>query len=574
MQKSTKYVATSIATAAFTLVIGSFAIIASPVEANQSFARSTGISCSDCHANTSNPSKAQLTSLGIRYRTCIYDPTPQRVDCNVQARSQYQAGSQTPYSGRSPSSGYSPAPAPSPAYNPGAPRPPGFGNPNPTSNSKGGFGGSGQRYPNQTYPAPSIRTPQSGLRGAPAFPIEARSLGGYMRSGPGDNYPNVVALKSGTTVTLLQGTNVNVNGFSWFQVRNRSGQTGYQWGGRLCPRISPIQGAIGHCPRGYKVKSYIRNSSGQSTRLSPDHYVGLFAPSASYSGTVGNENIGSIRRYGNDLIWQDLSGQQWQLFQQPPPASGLTLMTSTNNPYFNSSDPDSQKFRFNGVGQSGSNVRRLSAFRFRGIWHYNVGTVGNQFGQRSAAPTYNPVAPPRGTRGFPQQRNPQQAYPAQGRTGPIVNPRPVQPAAQPASSRFVRFRAVVSRKCLEVDRGQTANNVGIVQFSCDGSDEQSLNLRSRAGNTFNIIAKHSGKCFDVPGGDSSDNLPLQHFDCDGSSEQFFSMRDVGGGSFNLVTNNGKCFDVPGGDTGDYVGINQFSCDGSIEQKFTLENVTS
>jgi len=99
-------------------------------------------------------------------------------------------------------------------------------------------------------------------------------------------------------------------------------------------------------------------------------------------------------------------------------------------------------------------------------------------------------------------------------------------------------------------------------------------LRSRAGNTFNIIAKHSGKCFDGPGGDSSDNLPLQHFDCDGSSEQLFSMRDVGGGSFNLVTNNGKCFDVPGGDTGDYVGINQFSCDGSIEQKFTLENVTS
>jgi|GEM_PF-5573101 len=185
-----------------------------------------------------------------------------------------------------------------------------------------------------------------------------------------------------------------------------------------------------------------------------------------------------------------------------------------------------------------------------------LGNAGSQPPQYQT-PQYQP----------PQYQPPQAAAPPQYQA-----PRTARPPAvvQPVSNDFVRFRSLVSRKCLEVDRGQTGNNVKIVQFQCDGSDEQALRLQSRGGNSFNIIAKHSGKCFDIPGGDPDDNVPIQHFDCDNSNEQLFAIRNLGGTTVNLLTSNGKCFDVPGGDTGDYVGINQFRCDGSIEQKFAME----
>lgn len=74
------------------LAIGTLFVLPSPVKANIGFARNTGISCSECHSNPSDPGKGPLTSLGTAYRGCLYNPAPNQPDCNIQAQHQQRDG--------------------------------------------------------------------------------------------------------------------------------------------------------------------------------------------------------------------------------------------------------------------------------------------------------------------------------------------------------------------------------------------------------------------------------------------------------------------------------------------------
>jgi surface antigen len=67
-------------------------IFARPVDANIGFARNTGLSCSECHSNSSDPGAGALTALGAAYRACLYNPAPNQTDCNVEAQNQHQTG--------------------------------------------------------------------------------------------------------------------------------------------------------------------------------------------------------------------------------------------------------------------------------------------------------------------------------------------------------------------------------------------------------------------------------------------------------------------------------------------------
>ncbi|PCJ94286.1 MAG: hypothetical protein COA52_05335, partial [Hyphomicrobiales bacterium] len=79
------------------------------------------------------------------------------------------------------------------------------------------------------------------------FPVRAASSGGRVRSGPGMNYGQVGSLQNGEHVTLLEKTNVVMNGFPWFEIQFRGGQNGYQWGGILCETRKRVPGVNGIC---------------------------------------------------------------------------------------------------------------------------------------------------------------------------------------------------------------------------------------------------------------------------------------------------------------------------------------
>jgi hypothetical protein len=84
---------------------------------------------------------------------------------------------------------------------------------------------------------------------APAFdrPIEAGSWGGIVRNGPGMNHARVASLREGDRVTLLYNTGVVWNDFPWFLIRLGDGRLGFQWGGILCHRATPVEGVYQRC---------------------------------------------------------------------------------------------------------------------------------------------------------------------------------------------------------------------------------------------------------------------------------------------------------------------------------------
>src|ERR1044072_6405237 len=97
---------------------------------------------------------------------------------------------------------------------------------------------------------PALAQPRPGSNAsAPDFnrPIDAGSWGGVVRSGPGQHYARLTALREGERVALLFNTGIMWNDFPWFLIRFRDGQLGFMWGGILCSRGAQATGTYQSC---------------------------------------------------------------------------------------------------------------------------------------------------------------------------------------------------------------------------------------------------------------------------------------------------------------------------------------
>ena len=83
----------------------------------------------------------------------------------------------------------------------------------------------------------------------PSFdrPIEAGSWGGIVRNGPGMSHARVATLREGERITLLYNTGIMWNDFPWFLIRLGDGRLGFQWGGIICQRTTPVGGVYQRC---------------------------------------------------------------------------------------------------------------------------------------------------------------------------------------------------------------------------------------------------------------------------------------------------------------------------------------
>jgi hypothetical protein len=89
--------------------------------------------------------------------------------------------------------------------------------------------------------------PGEGPGMAGAFPIQARSWGGKVRSGPGPNFGAIGSLQEREPIILLGQSDAPLfQNFPWFKIRFR-GRIGYQWGGIICGIDAPIPGAFQTC---------------------------------------------------------------------------------------------------------------------------------------------------------------------------------------------------------------------------------------------------------------------------------------------------------------------------------------
>lgn len=78
------------------------------------------------------------------------------------------------------------------------------------------------------------------------FPA-ASSWGGIVRAQPSIQSDRLDSLSEGEVITLLADTGIEMNGYNWFQIQFRNGQTGYQWGGIICGQTRPIPGTFEIC---------------------------------------------------------------------------------------------------------------------------------------------------------------------------------------------------------------------------------------------------------------------------------------------------------------------------------------
>jgi hypothetical protein len=81
-----------------------------------------------------------------------------------------------------------------------------------------------------------------------AFPAEAGSWGGIVRSGPGQQYGKVTSLAEGERITLIAKSDVWSNDYPWFEIRFRGNRRGFQWGGIICSIGDQIDGTFETCP--------------------------------------------------------------------------------------------------------------------------------------------------------------------------------------------------------------------------------------------------------------------------------------------------------------------------------------
>ncbi len=96
-------------------------------------------------------------------------------------------------------------------------------------------------------PPPAVAAPTPQPAQPVGFPIEAKSWGGSVRAGPSINAQKIGSLPEGERITLLEQANAPFfQDRPWFRISFR-GQTGYQWGGIICPIGRPVPGTFEVC---------------------------------------------------------------------------------------------------------------------------------------------------------------------------------------------------------------------------------------------------------------------------------------------------------------------------------------
>jgi Ricin-type beta-trefoil lectin domain/PAP2 superfamily len=153
-----------------------------------------------------------------------------------------------------------------------------------------------------------------------------------------------------------------------------------------------------------------------------------------------------------------------------------------------------------------------------------------------------------------------------------------------AFARFLRplnispglFQVVAShsQKCLDVPAWSPNDGIPLVQWACNGGDNQTWSLETASDGYSRLIARHSGKCLDVSGVSTDDRAEIIQWQCHGGQNQQWRVEAVVGGYQLVAHHSGKCLDVSGESTNDGGSIIQWSCHAGANQTWLLRPVTT
>ena len=118
------------------------------------------------------------------------------------------------------------------------------------------------------------------------------------------------------------------------------------------------------------------------------------------------------------------------------------------------------------------------------------------------------------------------------------------PPYLPFGGEYDELIATHSDKCLTVKDVSTSDGAEIVQWVCNGGENQRWQLRAHGG-SYEIVAKHSGKCLTVLNASTADGALMIQWGCNQATHQLFGVESVGAGLKLTAVHSGKVVDVAG-----------------------------
>lgn len=144
----------------------------------------------------------------------------------------------------------------------------------------------------------------------------------------------------------------------------------------------------------------------------------------------------------------------------------------------------------------------------------------------------------------------------------------IEVAEQPFRAGMYSISAKHSGKCLDVTGASGADGAKLIQWSCNGQNNQRFQAVDVGGGEYALIALHSGKCLDVTGASAANGAQLIQFTCHFGDNQRFVVIDLTDGySLIMPKHSGKCLDVSGGSVTGGAPIIQFACHVGPNQRF-------
>jgi Ricin-type beta-trefoil lectin domain-like len=154
----------------------------------------------------------------------------------------------------------------------------------------------------------------------------------------------------------------------------------------------------------------------------------------------------------------------------------------------------------------------------------------------------------------------------------LVTPATLTAPETPEQRKYKLLQNVQSGKCLDVERGGTANRTRIIQFNCNKKKaHQRFWFRPDGktpygGQLWNIIPYHYDACLDVDGANTRNGAPIFLFRCNGGNNQKFT-RYVDGEI--RAYHSDKCLDIAGAVMHNGGILQQWTCHGGYNQLFRV-----
>jgi glucose/arabinose dehydrogenase len=128
-------------------------------------------------------------------------------------------------------------------------------------------------------------------------------------------------------------------------------------------------------------------------------------------------------------------------------------------------------------------------------------------------------------------------------------------------------------KCADVNGVSTASGADVIQWNCNGQNNQLFRFAHLGAGIYEIRAAHSNLCLGVQNNSSTSGADVLQLTCNAGTGQRWLVRAVTGqaGVFELLaqTASNRCLSVSGGGTGAGADIIQSSCNSAAYQRFRI-----